>query len=232
ILLDAEGQPHVTDFGLAKIIENGDDVTRTIALLGTPAYMSPEQAAGHARKVTTSADVYSLGAILYELLTGRPPFDGTTALETFRQTVEEEPVAPSELSQEVDPDLETICLTCLRKEPESRYGSALALAEDLERWLAHEPILARQAGALERLRSWRRRNPKTAILSASVFLLLLLVAVGSTLEVLRIKRANRAATEKLFESYLAQARALRRGGREGQRFESLDAALKAAAIHP
>ncbi len=210
ILVDADGQPHVTDFGLAKIIAGDDDTTRTIAVLGTPAYMSPEQAAGQGRQLTTAADVYSLGAIFYELLTGRPPFTGATALETIRRVVEQQPARPIELKPDLDRDLETICLKCLHKDPTGRYGSAEALAEDLARWQAGEPILARPAAPAEKLWRWCRRNPKTAALSTSVILLLFTVAIGSTLAAVRIHRAQRAATVELFNSYVAQVRARRR----------------------
>ena len=244
ILVDADGQPHITDFGLAKIVESGDDITRTLSLLGTPAYMPPEQAAGHARQLTTAADVYSLGAILYESLTGRPPFGGATALETIRQVVEQQPARPCELNPELDRDLETICLSCLRKEPDARYGSALALAEDLERWLADEPILARPAGPAERLWRWCGRKPAIASLVLTVAVLLIAVAVGSTLAAFRIARDSKLAkkaelealqkkqdaTDELWHSYLAQARAARFSGLPGRRFDSLEVLAKAAAI--
>src|SRR5207249_4973614 len=138
ILLDAQGEPHLTDFGLAKFIQRESTLTHTNAVLGTPAYMSPEQARGEPKAVTTASDVYGLGAVLYETLTGTPPFAGGTSLETIRRVLDDEPRRPSVFNVEVDRDLETICLKCLEKEPQSRYGSAEALAEDLERWLRHE----------------------------------------------------------------------------------------------
>jgi len=232
ILVDADGIPHVTDFGLAKMVADDEQITGTIAVLGTPCYMAPEQATGHAREITTSADVHSLGAILYELLSGRPPFRGATALETLRLVSDQEAPRLSEFTSNMDRDLETICLKCLQKKPNARYGSAQALANELDRWIANEPILARPAPAAEKLWRWARRKPAAAGLFLALFLLLVAVAIGSTVAALRIRRAETAATEKLYESYLAQARAQRLYRHEGQRFDSLAAVKKAAAIHP
>ncbi|MBL8103853.1 MAG: serine/threonine protein kinase, partial [Anaerolineales bacterium] len=166
VLLDTAGEPFLTDFGLAKLIERDSTLTHTIAVLGTPSYMSPEQARGEARMLTTAADVYGLGAVLYELLAGQPPFAGGTSLDTVRMVLEKEPKRPSSLNPRVDRDLETICLKCLEKDPKRRYGSAEGLAEDLERWLHHEPIRARRATVLERIEKWVRRRPAVAALAA------------------------------------------------------------------
>jgi WD40 repeat protein len=165
ILLDAQGQPHVTDFGLAKRVTAERGQTQSGAIVGTPSYMAPEQAAAR-KDLTTAADVYSLGAILYELLTCRPPFQAATPLDTVLQVLDREPERPRSLNPKIDRDLEPICLKCLAKEPARRYGSAEALAEDLERWLAAEPILARRAGAWERAVKWARRRPAVAALVA------------------------------------------------------------------
>jgi WD40 repeat protein/tRNA A-37 threonylcarbamoyl transferase component Bud32 len=181
ILLDEQGRPHVTDFGLAKRVSGeageGGDLTRSHAVVGTAAYMPPEQAAGRARQLTTAADVYSLGAILYELLTGRPPFRGETVLDTLQKVRDEEPARPRALAPQLSADLETVCLTCLNKDPARRYGSAEALADDLERWLRGEPIQSRPTGRAERLWRWCRRNPVVAALSAAVVALLVAVSV-------------------------------------------------------
>src|SRR5439155_8097337 len=142
ILLDAKAEPHLTDFGLARLVETESSVTQTLDVLGTPSYMAPEQAAGNNAAVSSNTDVYGLGAVLYQLLTGQPPFAGGTTYETIRLLCETEPRNPRILNPKIDRDLSTICLKCLEKDPKRRYSSALALAEDLERWLRHEPIQA------------------------------------------------------------------------------------------
>jgi hypothetical protein len=156
ILLDSEGQAHVTDFGLAKRASGGEQLTQTGTVLGTPAYMAPEQACGD--RVTTGADVYALGAILYEVLTGQPPFHGPTPLEVMMRVKQEQPARPRALSPRVDPGLELICLKCLAKDPQLRYGSAEALATDLEQWLAGAPISVRPPSLSALLRFWLRQN--------------------------------------------------------------------------
>src|SRR5215467_13804316 len=171
ILLDKKGEPHLTDFGLARLMEADSTVTRTQEVMGTPSYMSPEQAAGEHAKLSDATDVYGLGAVLYQLLTGHPPFAGGTTYETIRLLLETEPRQPRLLNPKIDRDLSTICLKCLEKDPKRRYPSALALAEDLERWLKHEPILARHTGIIARGRKWVRRNPTSALLAASLIAL-------------------------------------------------------------
>lgn len=159
ILIDASGQPRITDFGLAKRNEEGAELTQTGAILGSPSYMPPEQAAGHHDKVGPASDVYSLGAILYQLLTGKPPFIAETPIATLRKVLEEEPERPARISASVPTDLETICLKCLEKAPEQRYHSARELADELERFVNHEPILARPASQARKAWSWIVRHP-------------------------------------------------------------------------
>jgi len=175
ILLDAAGAPHVTDFGLAKRVEGGSDLTLSGAVLGTPAYMAPEQARGGTKRLTTAADIYSLGAMLYEVMTGRPPFTGATPLEVMRRAVDEPPKRPSAMGLRIDRDLETVFLKCLEKDPQRRYASAEALAQDLERWLRHEPILARPSTTAQRVLKWARRKPA---LAAAVLALHFVALVG------------------------------------------------------
>jgi TolB-like protein/Tfp pilus assembly protein PilF/predicted Ser/Thr protein kinase len=177
ILLDAKGEPHLTDFGLARLVETESTVTRTMEVLGTPSYMAPEQAVGNNARVTSATDIYGLGAVLYQLLTGHPPFAGGTTYETVRLVLDTEPREPRFWNRKIDRDLATISLKCLDKDPQRRYSSALALAEDLERWLKHEPIRARRTGLFTRGRKWVRRNPTSALLAAS--LVALAVAIGA-----------------------------------------------------
>jgi WD40 repeat protein/serine/threonine protein kinase len=251
ILLDADRQPHLTDFGLAKVIQKESTLTHTYAVLGTPAYMSPEQARGDAREVTVAADVYGLGAVLYEVLTGCPPFGGGTTMETIRQVLDQEPRRPSFLNPAVDRDLETICLKCLEKDPERRYRSAEAAGEDLRRWLRQEPILARPATRIEHVRKWVRRRPAIAALSALSVLLLLISAVGATAYSFRLSRIRNSLEESLYVAETATAfaawdngsmtlprklldRQLRRPGRRdlrGFEWHYLDALCKTQAFH-
>jgi ABC-type phosphate/phosphonate transport system substrate-binding protein len=177
ILIDAKGEPHLTDFGLAKVLSRAaTTATASGAVLGTPAYMAPEQASGGSKHASTASDIYSLGAIFYEMLTGHPPFRAETPLETLRRVVEEQPKPPSTFNRNLDADLAIICLKCLEKDPTHRYGSALAMAEDLERWLRGEPIAARSARRMERLWRWCRREPALAGLMTGLFLLMVAVA--------------------------------------------------------
>jgi WD40 repeat protein len=180
ILLDVHGQAHVTDFGLAKRVSGATDVTLSGEVAGTPSYMAPEQASGQKGRLTTAVDVYGLGACLYELLTGRPPFQAATHFDTMLQVLDKDPERPRKGNPHIAPDLETICLTCLAKKPGRRYKSAEKLAEDLENWLAGRPIRARRCGMWERALKWARRRPAAAALvavsAASVLSLLVLFA--------------------------------------------------------
>jgi serine/threonine-protein kinase len=168
ILLDPKGEPHLTDFGLARLIEADSTVTRTMEVMGTPSYMAPEQAIGNNAVVGAATDVYGIGAVLYQLLTGHPPFAGGTTYETIKLVLDSEPQSPPFWNRKIDKDLSTVCLKCLEKDPKRRYPSALALAEDLERWLKHEPIQARRTWFVGRAKKWVRRNPTSALLAVCV----------------------------------------------------------------
>jgi serine/threonine protein kinase len=171
ILLDQKGEPHLADFGLARLVETESTLTRTKDLMGTPSYMAPEQAVGDNAKITRATDVYGVGAVLYQLLTGQPPFAGGTTYETIKLLLDAEPKQPRLLNPKIDRDLSTICLKCLEKDPKRRYSSALALTEDLEHWLKHEPIVARHSGIFSRGGKWMRRDPTTALLAAALIAL-------------------------------------------------------------
>ncbi len=186
ILLDDKGQPNITDFGLAKRVEGTSGMTQSGAIVGTPGYMAPEQVRAE-KQLTTGVDVYGLGAILYELLTSRPPFTAKTPFDTLKEVLEREPVPPRSFDQAIDRDLETICLKCLRKEPAQRYASALELADELERYVRGEPILARPVGNLERTAKWVRRNP---VVSAMMTAILLLLVGGSAGIIVKYQEAK------------------------------------------
>lgn len=204
ILLDSEGRPHLADFGLAKLANNQSSITAPEALLGTPAYMAPEQALD-ARRATILSDVYSLGAVLYHCLTGAPPFAGQSALEVARQVCDCEPKRPSTLVPALDRDLELITMKCLGKEPFSRYSSARELASDLDRWLDGEPILARPATALEAAWKWAARNPVLSALAGAAALILLAGALGVGLQWRRAERALRASQERFYAASIKLA---------------------------
>jgi len=239
ILMDEEDQPYVSDFGLARKMTAESHATIAGAVLGSPSFMAPEQAVGKGEPLTTSADIYSLGAVLYFLLVRRPPFAQATPLETLHSVVEEEPARPSSIDPAVDRDLETICRKCLEKDPQRRYASADALADDLERWLRQEPILARPASTAEQVVKWAKRKPVVASLIGAM---ILIAATGFAAVVWQWRqtenarrmtvRAERDAVEKLYASYLAQARANRWSGQPGRRFDTLKVVSKAAAIRP
>src|ERR1700757_1109045 len=168
ILLDVKGEPHLTDFGLARLVETESAMTRTMEVLGTPSYMAPEQAVGNNAQLTSATDVYGLGAVLYQLLTDHPPFAGGTTYETIKLVLDSEPRRPRLWNRKIDRDLSTICLKCLEKDPKRRYSSALGLAQDLEHWLKHEPIRAKRSGVFTHARKWVRRQPAIVTLLASL----------------------------------------------------------------
>jgi serine/threonine-protein kinase len=211
VLLTADGTPKVSDFGLARRLEGGAGITQTGVAVGTPSYMAPEQARGATKEIGPAADVYALGAILYECLTGRPPFRAETAAETMVQVVHQEPAPPSRLNAKVPRDLETICLKCLHKAPARRYASAQDLAEDLNRFLEDKPIRARPVGAAERAVKWARRRPATALLVAAL-LVMAGAAVATGVWLGRLEADRRAAKDQ----------------REGQAREAIKTALNRA----
>jgi len=223
----------IADFGLARINSAQDQMTRTNQRLGTPPYMSPEQIRG-AKQCDSRTDIYSLGATLYHLLTGRPPFQAANAMETMRQVANDDPVSPRVLNPQVNKDLETICLRCLQKEPELRFQTAEALAEDLERHQRGEPIQSRRLGVVSRLLRWRRRNPAVAHLSAALTVAVLLAAVVSGLgwystnrqlnRVVANSREGQAALNELF-TFVRTEPLLAQPGQESVREELLERGL-------
>jgi eukaryotic-like serine/threonine-protein kinase len=244
ILLGHDGRPRITDFGLAKCLSDDSGRTRSGQVLGTPSYIPPEQAAGKLDLIGPAADIYALGAILYALLTGRPPFHAASSLDTLRQVLENEPLRPTDLAPGTPRDLETIALKCLQKPIAQRYGSAGELADDLQLFLEGRPIRARPVSRWERGWRWCRRNPYLAMLSGAVALLVTLVAVISTTAAFKYReQLSRAETAtqaenlakqdtlaKLWDSYLVAARAGRASKQPGQRFASLRAIESALAL--
>jgi eukaryotic-like serine/threonine-protein kinase len=196
VLVDEDEVPYLTDFGLAKHVHRDSSLTLSGMVIGTPAFMAPEQAAGNTREVTTAADTYSLGAMLYLLLAGRPPFQSEMSLEVLRRVVEEEPDRPNSINRHVDRDLETICLKCLEKAPSRRYRSAQALAEELERWLRGEPILARPSTTFEQFVKWARRKPAIAALSGGLAAALIAGLAGVVWQWREAEDAREVAEER------------------------------------
>ncbi len=178
VLLTADGVPKITDFGLAKRLESDDHQTQTGDIMGTPSYMAPEQALGRTKDVGPAADIYALGAILYEVLTGRPPLKGETVMETVRQVIHDDPVPPSRLVPRLARDLETICLKCLNKDPQRRYATAEELADDLDRYREGRPIKARPTTVWVRGYKWAKRRPVAAMSAAAGVLLFIGLTVG------------------------------------------------------
>ncbi len=206
VLLTADGTPKIADFGLAKRLADDSGQTQSGSVMGTPSYMAPEQAAGRVEDMGPATDVYALGAILYDALTGRPPFKGATVVDTLNQVRNDEPMPPSRLQPRVPRDLETICLKCLQKSPRKRYVSAEALAEDLRRFLAGEPILARPMGRAERMWRWCRRNPLPTSL-------LFTVTLGSAFGMWHLSRLSQG---------LVHATALEGAAQQSETFEELN----------
>jgi WD40 repeat protein len=220
VLLDREGQAKVTDFGLARMVHEHSDLSRTGQVIGTPSYMAPEQAAGKVHEVGPLADVYALGALLYCLVTGRPPFQAASVVETLRQVMEQEPLPPRQLNPEVERDLETICLKCLQKDPGRRYAGARDVAGELGRFLAKEPIRARPVGTAERTWRWCRRNPAVATLAGLVAFLLVTGTVVSSFFAIQTSRYAKRLEEEVLQSncrrYVAEFRQAHQAWREGQ----------------
>jgi eukaryotic-like serine/threonine-protein kinase len=205
VLIDSEDEPRITDFGLAKQVGMESGLTLTGAVLGSPSYMAPEQAQGHPDQVGARSDVYAIGAILYELLTGRPPFRAATLTETLRQVVDSEPATPRSLNPGIEPDLDTICLKCLEKDPASRYGSAQEVADELDRFLNQKPILARRATLKERGIKWIKRNPRVAVLWGVVAATALAGLCGVLFQLRQTKAALRQSNLNAIAEVTARA---------------------------
>jgi WD40 repeat protein len=230
ILVDEQGEPHVADFGLAKSLDHDTGFTFASSVLGSPNYMAPEQASGKVRQLSTAVDVYGLGAILYHVLTGVPPFQSKTPIDTLRQVIDRDPAPPRSIKPEIDVDLETIALKCLRKEPAGRYGTAEEMAQDLERWLDGQPILARPLGPWATAWRWSRRHPAAATLGAALVLSLAAIVVGTSLAAVRIRRAEEKSDTSLRESLLREAASFRLAGDLGNRAEALDRLREASTL--
>ena len=244
ILVDGGGRPHITDFGLARWMDDDSGLTLTEQALGTPSYMPPEQISRRFGESSPQSDVYSLGATLYEMLTGRPPFVAASRLERVELVLHQEPTRLRLLNAHVPVDLETICLKCLQKEARQRYESARELAVDLRRFLQGEPVAARPVSALERTVRWCRRHPALALTAAIATLLLSVILVGSPIAAMLLRQErDRAVTAEaeardneesvrrtLFQSFLNEAEASRFSRREGQRFHTLDVLQQAGQL--
>ncbi|MBL9128136.1 MAG: serine/threonine protein kinase, partial [Verrucomicrobiales bacterium] len=237
ILIDDRDQPRIADFGLARVADTGTEcenggVTLTGQVIGSPAYMPPEQAAGRGLggDIGPASDVYSLGAVLYEAITGRPPFQGPSAAAVLESVRSEDPIPPRRLDGGVPLDLETVCLRCLEKSPQRRYRSAGELAEELHRFLRGEPVLALPVGQLGRAGRWIRRNPTIAWLGMTAVGLLLTVAVVAVIAAVRIRASRDDARGRLTESLLSEARAIRTAGEAGHRSAVLERVERAREL--
>jgi serine/threonine-protein kinase len=220
VLLAADGTPKITDFGLARRLQAGAGLTQTGFPLGTPSYMAPEQARGETRAIGPAVDVYALGAILYETLTGRPPFRAETPTETVHQVIYQDPAPPSRLNARVPRDLETVCLKCLEKDPRRRYPTARALADDLHTWLEGRPVAARRVGAAERVWLWCRRKSAIAALAAAV----VLAVVGGTAATIAVQAA---ANRRLDRKNAELSDALRREARSNAELRDANSRVEA-----
>jgi len=224
ILLDREGEAHLADFGLAKLLDREmTQFTLSGAIMGTPSYMAPELAAGQANEATTATDIYSLGAILYELLTGARPFQAETPVEIWRRALEEEPKPPTAINRLIDRELATICLKCLEKNPQQRYLSARALLEDLERWLEGEPIVARPIGTAEKVFRWCRRRPALSGLAVTVVVLFLAGVIGVSTQWRRAETEARSSRQNLYAADMGLVQQALKEGNLGRARQLLDA---------
>lgn len=226
ILLTIDGLPKLTDFGLAKSLGADVGLTQTGSIIGSPSYMAPEQAEGGRQAVGPAVDVYALGAVLYEQLTGRPPFKAATILQTLEQVRSAEPAAPSKLQPGLALDIETIVLKCLQKDPQRRYTEAAALAEDLRRFSAGEPILARPVGALERGFKWARRRPLIAALSAVSVLSTVLLTIVLAITNVIISQERQQILESLGRERLVKEELVQTNNRIAQQQQQTEVALQ------